>query len=120
MEFHIHQDGYVVLNNTSGYVCYQDTADNFNADSGISLSLPEGMVAMSCIANVTVYYDTKQNAYPVEGPYCPDIVNSAAAMINEIAAAKVVRVHNEKISAAAALALKIAQNQPSTFGTQSL
>ena len=94
MEFYIHQDGYIVIKDALGNILYQDVTSNFNLDSGLTVSLPENMVALIYSNDVTVYYDAKQNAYPVEGSYCPDVVTSALSIVDAICAAKVVREHS--------------------------
>lgn len=110
MEFQIHKDNYVVLKDGVGNVVYQDSVNNFGVDAGLSLALPAGMVAMICADDVTVYYDAKQNAHPVAGDYCPDVVKNAVSRADEIADAKADRVRKAEL-AAVAEALKIAQEK---------
>ena len=106
MEFYIHQDGYVVMKNVLGNILYQDVIGNFNLDSGLTVSLPENMVALKYTDNVTVYYDAKQNAYPVEGSYCPDVVTSVLSTVDTICAAKATREHDVAVAKAAKEATK--------------
>lgn len=89
MDFYVHQDGYVVIKDA--VILYQDSIENFNLDSGLIISLPENMVAIICVNDVTTYYDAKQNAHPIEGSYCPDVVKSAITNVNAICAAKITR-----------------------------
>lgn len=119
MEFQIHKDDYVVLIDGVGNVVYQDSVKNFSADSGLSLVLPAGMVAMICADDVTVYYDAKQNAHPVAGAYCPDMVTRALSLAAEIADAKIVRVRKAEL-AAVAEAVRLAQSKLSAAAAVSL
>ena len=105
MEFYIHQDGYVVIKDALGDILYKDATSNFNLDSGLIASLPESMAALNCTDNITVYYDAKQNAYPVEGSYCPDMVTSVISSIDAICAAKVTREHEAEVARIAAAKL---------------
>jgi len=131
MEFCLNLDNNIVIKDNSGNPQYEDAVQNFNLDSGLTVSLPENMAALNYTDNITVYYDAKQNAYPVEGSYCPDMVTSAISSIDAICAAKATREHDAAVAKAAkeaedaALLLQAeiaeaAMNQPRTSGTQSL
>jgi hypothetical protein len=131
MEFCLNLDNHIVIKDNSGNPQYEDAVQNFNLDSGLIASLPENMAALNYTDNITVYYDAKQNAYPVEGSYCPDMVTSAISSIDAICAAKTTREHDAAVAKAAkeaeeaalllqAAIAEAAMNQPITTGTQAL
>jgi hypothetical protein len=80
------QENVVTVRDAAGSVAYFDTLQNFAADFGFAApELAAGMASLSHRPDdrVTVYYDAKQNAFPVEGthdlPRCDDVYALAAS-----------------------------------------
>jgi hypothetical protein len=74
MKIHLHPEGLLFVRDTDGNTIYQGTPEEAALELNVTLPpMPEGMVAFHYDeeARILVYYDAKQNAYPVEGAVPP-------------------------------------------------
>ena len=98
MIFHIHPDGDVYIRSSSDGAIYGAKKNDLELDANTVVPpLPHGMTAMTYDATtkIKVYYDAKQNAWPMEGRADDTDLNAIIIKTDAALAAKEARVARE-------------------------